>query len=365
MNFAPIDERWMRRALELAGRGRWTTWPNPMVGCVVVDQDRCIGEGWHQQFGEGHAEVNALRQIGEGIDLSKATAYVTLEPCSHVGKTPPCARLLTERGVGRVVVAMEDPNPMVSGRGIELLREAGVDVEVGCLAQEAKSLNARFVHAMTQPTPWVTLKWAQSSDGFIDPETRALPGRGSHALTGKASARWTHGLRAQHDGILVGMRTWLVDAPRLNVRAVPGQSPRPMVLTHGQTPPPTKWTRSEEETLPATMLHPLDGLGSDAMKAWGKVGHATHCMNAPWPTGPWWHAMKKDLGCEAVLVEGGATLAQQVLDTPFWNELHVLTATGSLGQGLRAPSVPAWSPSQSMTMGEDVVDVWHPISSHL
>jgi diaminohydroxyphosphoribosylaminopyrimidine deaminase/5-amino-6-(5-phosphoribosylamino)uracil reductase len=336
-----------------------------MVGCVVVDQDRCIGEGWHQQFGEGHAEVNALRQIGEGIDLSKATAYVTLEPCSHVGKTPPCARLLTERGVGRVVVAMEDPNPMVSGRGIELLREAGVDVEVGCLAQEAKSLNARFVHAMTQPTPWVTLKWAQSSDGFIDPETRALPGRGSHALTGKASARWTHGLRAQHDGILVGMRTWLVDAPRLNVRAVPGHSPRPMVLTHGQTPPPTKWTRSEEETLPATMLHPLDGLGSDAMKAWGKAGHATHCMNAPWPTGPWWHAMKKDLGCEAVLVEGGATLAQQVLDTPFWNELHVLTATGSLGQGLRAPSVPAWSPSQSMTMGEDVVDVWHPISSHL
>ncbi len=365
MNFAPIDERWMRRALELAERGRWTTWPNPMVGCVVVDQDLCIGEGWHQQFGQGHAEVNALRQIGEGIDLSQATAYVTLEPCSHVGKTPPCARLLTERGVGRVVVAMEDPNPMVSSRGIELLREAGVDVEVGCLAQEAKSLNARFVHAMTQPTPWVTLKWAQSSDGFIDPETRALPGRGSHALTGKASARWTHGLRAQHDGILVGMRTWLVDAPRLNVRAVPGHSPRPMVLTHGQTPPPTKWTRSEEETLPATMLHPLDGLGSDAMKAWGKAGHATHCMNAPWPTGPWWHAMKKDLGCEAVLVEGGATLAQQVLDTPFWNELHVLTATGSLGQGLRAPSVPAWSPSQSMTMGEDVVDVWHPISSHL
>lgn len=365
MNFAPIDERWMRRALELAERGRWTTWPNPMVGCVVVDQERCIGEGWHQKFGEGHAEVNALRQIDVGSDLSQATAYVTLEPCSHVGKTPPCAQLLTERGVGRVVVGMEDPNPLVSGRGIELLREAGLHVEVGCLAKEAQHLNARFVHAMTQSTPWVTLKWAQSSDGFIDPETQAPPGRGSHPLTGKASARWTHGLRAQHDGILVGMRTWLVDAPGLNVRFVPGQSPRPMVLTHGQTPPPDGWMRSEEGALPATMLHPSDALGSIAMKAWAETGHNTHCMDAPWPTGPWWHAMKADLACAAILVEGGATLAQHMLDTPFWNELHVLTAPGSLGHGLPAPAVPTWAPSKSMTMGEDLVEVWHPLSSHL
>ena len=137
-------------------RGRLTTWPNPMVGCVVVQHERIVGEGWHATFGRAHAEVNALRQVDAGLDLSTATAYVTLEPCSHTGKTPPCADLLLARGVGRVVVAMEDPNPQVSGRGVARLKQAGVQVEVGCLAENARALIRPFVHAMTSPRPWIT-----------------------------------------------------------------------------------------------------------------------------------------------------------------------------------------------------------------
>ena len=131
MNWSTQDVRWMTRALELAERGRFTTWPNPMVGCVVVQDNRVLAEGWHRQHGEGHAEVNAFAQLDPDLDLSLATAYVTLEPCSHTGKTPPCADLLVNRGVGRVVVAMTDPNPLVAGRGLERLKCAGATCEVG------------------------------------------------------------------------------------------------------------------------------------------------------------------------------------------------------------------------------------------
>ena len=358
MNGTPSEERWMRRALELAERGRLTTWPNPMVGCVVVENGALISEGWHRAFGEAHAEVNALRKLDEHVDLSLATAYVTLEPCSHVGKTPPCADLLVRRGVGRVVVAMADPNPLVSGNGIERLRDAGIQVEVGCLEAEAAKLNRRFVHAMTQNRPWVTLKWAQSSDGFLDPEAQAAPQRGGVALTGNAAKIHTHGLRASHDGILVGMKTWLVDVPSLTTRDVPGTSPKRFILSRGENHCPEDFPDMSADGSATALVHPAHAIGNAALESWAEWGMELVAMNAPAMTPEWWVEFREIAGVSACLVEGGAEIAQGLLRHGTWDELHVLEAPLTLDEGLRAPSINLSSALETAPIGSDVLYVW-------
>ena len=356
MSWTSSDLRWMQRALELAARGRLTTWPNPMVGCVVVQDNRILGEGWHATFGQAHAEVNALKQVSEGTDLSSATAYVTLEPCSHTGKTPPCADLLLTRGIGRVVIAMEDPNPKVSGRGLSRLRQAGVNVEVGCLESGARALNRPFVHAMTSPRPWITVKWAQSSDGFLDPDVCADVGRGGHPLTGASAGRHTHSQRASHDGILVGMRTWLVDAPALTTRLVPGRSPKRFILTSGQT----TWTEGAPQGEPgfATLLCPSAKVSSSHMDAWREKGYVVVGLEGDVFSEAWWTKFKAKCGVAACMIEGGAHVARGVLDSECWDELHVLRASAALQAGLKAPEIPSWPSSDTQPLGRDVLEVW-------
>ena len=356
MSWTSSDLRWMQRAFELAARGRLTTWPNPMVGCVVVQDDRVLGEGWHANFGQAHAEVNALKQVSEGTDLSSATAYVSLEPCSHTGKTPPCADLLLTRGIGRVVVAMEDPNPKVSGRGVSRLTQAGVNVEVGCLERQARALIRPFVHAMTSSRPWITLKWAQSIDGFVDPEVRADVGRGGHPLTSAPAGRHTHSLRAAHDGILVGMRTWLVDAPALTTRLVPGRSPRRFILTSGQSP----WMEGAPHGKPgfATLLCPSAKISSGLMDAWRAKGYAVVGLEGDVFSEAWWTEFKAKCSVAACMVEGGAQVARGVLDAGCWDELHVLKAPVALQTGLQAPEGPSWPSSDTQPLGRDVLEVW-------
>ena len=360
MSGSPSDKRWMRRALELAERGRFTTWPNPMVGCVVIENDTVLSEGWHRAFGEGHAEVNALQAIAEDVDLSRATAYVTLEPCSHVGKTPPCADLLVRRGVGRVVVATTDPNPLVAGRGMDRLRNSGLHVEVGCLEGEAAELNRRFVHVMTQNRPWVTLKWAQSSDGFLDPEVDAAPQRGGVALTGNAAKRHTHGLRASHDGILVGMNTWLVDVPSLTTRDVPGPSPKRFILSRGDTPCPEDFPDLLADGPATTLVHPAHARGNPALESWAEWGMDLVAMDAPALTPEWWVEFREIAGVSACLVEGGAEIAQGLLRNGAWDELHVLETPLTLKQGLRAPSIDRSTALETAPIGSDVLYVWRP-----
>ena len=356
MTWSAQDVHWMTRALSLASRGRFTTWPNPMVGCVVVQDDRLLAEGWHRQHGEGHAEANALAQLAPSLDLSGATAYVTLEPCSHVGKTPPCADLLVSRGVGRVVVAMKDPNPLVAGRGLERLKHAGATCEVGCLEDEAHLLNAPFVHGMTKESPWVTLKWAQSSDGFMDGRTSPAIGAGGWALTGSASRRWTHALRARHDALLVGMHTWLVDTPSLTTRDAPGPSPRPLILTRGRTPRPDSAKDASEWTDGPVLVHPASDVSQQALDTWRQVGYDTLALGPLPMSRAWWADLRKKLECTAVLVEGGAQVAELALSTSSWHELHVLQSPKSLDAGLAAPNLPKSSPTKHQTCGED--DVW-------
>ena len=221
------DEKYISRCIQLAKNGLYNTPPNPMVGAVIVYQDRIIGEGYHVRCGEGHAEVNAIASVKDESLLRQSTLYVSLEPCSHYGKTPPCADLIIRKGIPRVVVGCVDPFSMVSGRGIQKLRDAGVDVTVGVLEQACKDLIKRFVTFNLKQRPYITLKWAQSADGFIDVlRQKGMPVKLSSPIT----SMYVHKLRAEHQAILVGRKTALLDNPSLTVRDWYGKNPLRMVI---------------------------------------------------------------------------------------------------------------------------------------
>lgn len=211
MSFTELDTKYMQRAIELAKRGRFTTSPNPNVGCVIVNDHNIVGEGFHQIAGSGHAEVHALAAAKQ--QAADATCYVTLEPCSHYGRTPPCALALVKAGIKRVVVAMVDPNPKVAGRGIALLEEAGIIVEVGLLTKQAEALNLGFITRMKLNRPRVTVKMASSLDGKT-----ALKNGLSHWITGPQARADVQYYRAQQSAILTGNKTVFADDPSLNVR---------------------------------------------------------------------------------------------------------------------------------------------------
>lgn len=213
MSFTAVDHGMMARALQLAERGLWTTSPNPRVGCVLVKDGEIVGEGWHEKAGEPHAEVHALR--GAGDKAQGATAYVTLEPCSHHGRTPPCAEALIAAGVARVVAAMEDPNPLVAGKGLALLQAAGIETASGLLENEARELNIGFFSRMTRGRPWLRLKTAGSLDGKT-----ALNNGISQWITGPQARRDGHAWRARACAILTGIGTVRDDDPQLLVRDV-------------------------------------------------------------------------------------------------------------------------------------------------
>jgi len=231
MSFSAVDHGMMARALQLAERALWTTSPNPRVGCVLVRDGEIVGEGWHVRAGEPHAEVHALRAAGE---LARgATAYVTLEPCSHHGRTPPCAEALIAAGVSRVVAAMTDPNPLVAGQGLALLQAAGIETVSGLLENEAREVNIGFVSRMTRGRPWLRLKAAASLDG-----TTALHNGVSQWITGPDARRDGHAWRARACAILTGIGTVRDDDPQLTVREVdtPRQPLRVIVDSRLETP---------------------------------------------------------------------------------------------------------------------------------
>ena len=226
------DTLYMQRCLDLAALATGYTSPNPLVGAVLVHQDRIIGEGYHHRAGEPHAEVNCFASVRPEDEkwIAQSTLYVSLEPCSHYGKTPPCAELVLQKRVPRVVVAMQDPFPEVAGRGIALLRSKGVEVEVGVLEEEARRLNRFFLTAVEKNRPWVTLKWAQSRDGFID-RVREDASQRPEVFSSPIRQRYVHCLRHCHDAILVGRRTIELDNPSLTNRFWWGTSPQPVPST--------------------------------------------------------------------------------------------------------------------------------------
>jgi diaminohydroxyphosphoribosylaminopyrimidine deaminase/5-amino-6-(5-phosphoribosylamino)uracil reductase len=221
--FMKDDEKWMRRGLRLAQKGRGRTSPNPMVGAVLVKEGRVVGEGYHTKAGEAHAEIVALRQAGDRA--RGATLYLNLEPCTHFGKTPPCVPQVIEVGVKRVVLGMEDPNPLVKGKGIERMRKAGIEIEIGILEEECRRLNEAFCKYILKKEPFVVLKVAATLDGKM-----ATRHGDSKWISGKASRRFVHRLRDQVDGVLVGIGTVLKDDPQLTARIKGGRNPYRIVL---------------------------------------------------------------------------------------------------------------------------------------
>ena len=257
MSIKDLDTDYMACALQLAQKGQYTTHPNPRVGCIIVKNNQIIGEGFHQRSGEPHAEINALLQLQQSqakqSSAQGATAYVTLEPCSHTGKTPPCANALIEAGVSRVVLAMQDPNPQVAGKGIERLRQAGIEVEVGILEEQARALNAGFIKRMEKGLPWVRVKLAMSLDGKT-----AMASGESQWITGSEARRDVQFLRAKADAVLTGIGTVLTDDPSLNVRLSADEldimgdvnQPKRVVLdSQLQTPLDAKLFKIEGDTL--------------------------------------------------------------------------------------------------------------------
>ena len=311
----------MRRALQLARHGGGHASPNPLVGAVVVHDGRIIGEGFHRCCGHAHAEVNAIASVKNQSLLPESTIYVTLEPCSHYGKTPPCAKLLIEKEIKRVVVGSLDPFEKVSGRGVARLREAGIEVTVGVLESECRELNKRFFTAHTTGMPWVLLKWALSGDGYLAHENGAV--RFSTPLT----MALMHRERSMVDAIVVGAGTVKIDNPSLTVRHWSGNSPLRVVLDRNlSTPSNCRLLNDSCKTL----IFNEKIQGTKGNVEWVKLA-----TNDP-------HSWLRDLyrrGITSVMVEGGANVLQQLLDTGSWNEIRIETSPMTLGGGIKAPSL--------------------------
>ncbi|MBZ0328708.1 bifunctional diaminohydroxyphosphoribosylaminopyrimidine deaminase/5-amino-6-(5-phosphoribosylamino)uracil reductase RibD [Halomonas sp. ANAO-440] len=331
----PTAAAWMARALQLARRGLYTTAPNPRVGCVLVKGNRLVGEGWHERAGEPHAEVHALAMAGDSARGS--TAYVTLEPCSHHGRTGPCAVALIDAGVKRVVVAMGDPNPEVAGRGIGMLREAGIEVDVGLLEEEARAINPGFLSRMSRHRPYVRLKMAMSLDGRT-----AMESGESQWITGPHARTEVQRLRARSSAVLTGVDSVIFDNSRLTVRAsqlgledadvIASRQPlRVVVDTHLRLPQAAACLRESGRTLVATVMGydvdrraRLESAGAEILVLpageGGRVDLAALLR----------YLAEQELVNE-VLLETGATLAGAMLDANLVDEMQLFVAPTLLG----------------------------------
>ncbi|MDD6854284.1 MAG: bifunctional diaminohydroxyphosphoribosylaminopyrimidine deaminase/5-amino-6-(5-phosphoribosylamino)uracil reductase RibD [Prevotella sp.] len=300
------DERFMRRCIQIARNGLLKAKPNPSVGAVIVDAGgRIIGEGYTSAFGGPHAEVNAFASVRPEDEtlLPGATIYVSLEPCSHWGKTPPCCDLIIRKGVHRVVCGCVDPYAKVQGRGIKRIREAGIEVTVGILEKECIESNKRFFVFNTHRRPYILLKWAQSADGFIDDHCR--PARFSTPFT----QMLTHKLRAENDAILVGRTTVERDNPQLTVREWTGRDPLRIVLTHDKTV--------------------AEAFGRSLGEGWKVFGDIDETLD-------WLY----NNGRQSLIVEGGAATINSFIARGLWDEIRVETAPKIVGDGTKAPKIP-------------------------
>jgi diaminohydroxyphosphoribosylaminopyrimidine deaminase/5-amino-6-(5-phosphoribosylamino)uracil reductase len=315
-------EFFMQRCLQLALSGEGRVAPNPMVGAVLVHEGQVIGEGYHQVYGGPHAEVNCINSVPAGLQelISKATMYVTLEPCAHHGKTPPCADLLVARKVPRVVIGCVDTFSAVAGRGIEKLQKAGVEVTTGVLEAACRHLNRRFFTYHEKKRPYVVLKWAQSADGYIAPES-GLPVRISNEYANRLVHRW----RSSEMAIMVGTETALRDNPQLTTRLWPGKNPIRVVI-------------DRELKVPAH-YHVWSGEAPSVFVTAVAGREQTITLNFDQPILP---ALLNELhaaGIQSVMVEGGAKLLESIISAGLWDEMRVITGSGLLGSGLRAPAL--------------------------
>jgi diaminohydroxyphosphoribosylaminopyrimidine deaminase/5-amino-6-(5-phosphoribosylamino)uracil reductase len=337
------DERFMARALELAKQGLGVVSPNPMVGCVLVHNDAIIAEGWHEKYGGAHAEVNAINQLNDHGILKETTAYITLEPCCHFGKTPPCADLLVKHKIKKVVIANQDIFPLVDGGGIKKLKEGGVEVEVGVLSAEARELNKRFFTRIEKKRPHIILKWAQTADGFIGRENFD-----SKWISNEHARKTVHKWRAEEDGILVGTNTARYDNPMLNVRHCDGSNPIRMVIDKQLELDESLNLFNQE--IP-TIIYNYKERKREGDIEWVKVdeGEMLDCIFLD----------LRQRGVQSVLVEGGGTLLQSFIDKGAWDEARVFYSEKKFGSGIKAPTLDAILEKEE-TIENDVLKCYKP-----
>lgn len=324
-------EFFMKRCIELASLGLGNTSPNPMVGSVIVHQGRIIGEGYHRRYGEAHAEVNAVQQVKDKSLLKASTLYVNLEPCSHYGKTPPCAEMIAKLQIPEVVIGTSDPNPLVMGRGIEMLKHAGCKVITGVLSTECEELNRRFFTFQKLNRPYIILKWAETADGFLD-KVRTRDEK-PEWITNQASRILVHKWRSEEQAIMVGANTALMDNPKLNVREWAGKNPLRIVIDTDLSLPADlelfKEGGEEQKTLVFTYQNPpFVHENIKFVKIPSEVDKISFLIN--------------HLYCNKILsiiVEGGAKLTGLFLTENLWDEARVFTGKALFHEGVLAPEL--------------------------
>lgn len=335
------DEKYMMRCIQLAQNGKLGAAPNPMVGAVVVCDGRIIGEGYHAKCGEAHAEVNAINSVKDESLLRRSTLYVSLEPCAHYGKTPPCAKLIVSKGIPKVVIGCQDPFSKVAGKGIEILKQAGCEVVVGVLEKACQDLNKAFFTVQLKHRPFITLKWAQSADGFMDVERNdGEPVKLSSPLTQLIA----HKRRAEHQAIIVGTQTARLDNPSLNVRDWCGPQPLRIVIDKNLTLPlhlhlfdgsqPTLVVTEKNETIAGAMTLQVDFNQSILPQLMEEL-------------------QRRNI--QSLLVEGGSKLLQSFIDEGLWDEAYVEHCPQVFGHGILSPSLinPKKSFKKSLIMGRN------------
>lgn len=343
-----LDEKYMLRALQLAKLGGVATKSNPLVGAVIVLNNEIIGEGYHQKYGEAHAEVNAVNSVEDKSLLKEATIYVTLEPCSHFGKTPPCADLLVRHEFKRVVIAQIDPFAKVSGRGIEKLKNAGIQVDCGILRKEAEELNKRFITFHTKKRPYITLKWAQTADGFIDTDRSQKQETGINWISQPETQVITHQLRSTEQAILVGWRTIQNDNPSLTTRAFKGPSPIRIVIDPNLRSPKDAVVFTDE--LKTIVLNLLEE------KEVNEVRYLK--LNDLNPASILAALYQNNIN--SVLIEGGANTLNRFIESGLWDEALVIIGKPEFKAGLKAP-VLSKIQVNTIQFGKDVLNYFRNI----
>lgn len=342
-------EKYMQRCLELAALGIGHVSPNPMVGAVIVHNDRIIGEGYHRQYGQAHAEVNAVNDAlsnhaNAAELLAESTIYVSLEPCAHYGKTPPCADLIIKHRIPKVVVSCRDPFPAVDGKGIEKLQAAGIEVVIGVLEQECLQLNRRFFTRVQHQRPYIILKWAQTQDGFFAPEDRS-----QFWITSPESKRLVHKWRSEEDAVLVGKNTVLADNPQLSTRDWPGRSPKRAVIDRKLELPETMNVfDSSVETIVFNEVK-FDFVGKNKYIALEDFNYFV-------PQYILYQLYLQDV--QSVIIEGGAATLNSFIEAGLWDEARVFKGNKNLNKGIQAPLIKGVMASES-SVGSDILCVYH------
>lgn len=344
-----LHEKYIKRCIDLAKNGLGTTCPNPMVGSVVVLNDAIIGEGWHKQAGEPHAEVNAINSVKNKSLLKEATIYVSLEPCSHYGKTPPCSHLIVEMGIKKVVIGIVDSNAKVSGKGVKYLMDHGCEVVVGVLEEQCYELNKRFFTFHNKMRPFIVLKWAETKDGFIDKLRNETDENSPNWISNTYSQQLVHKMRAEEQAILVGTTTALNDNPSLTVRSWNGENPIRIVIDR------TSKIQSDYNLLDGstkTIIFSEVKSGTDSCRNvnFERIDFTKNVVSQIC-------AILYEYEIQSVIIEGGKQTLQSFIDTNLWDEAYVFVGDVAFEKGLKAPELKK-APTETRKILTDILKVY-------